>query len=108
VNVVENDYVRKVDGGYRVGGTRVSLDSVVSVFKQGLSPESIVDCYSALTLEQVYGAIAFYLRNQKEVDAYIEELDRREELAVQESRRKNGDLIARIKERARNASHISS
>lgn len=39
-------------------------------FQRGLSPESIVQSFPLLTLEQVYGAIAFYLANHSEIDAY--------------------------------------
>jgi len=60
---------RRDDEGYWVTGTRVSLDSVVYRFLEGLSPESIqADCFPALTLEQVYGAITYYLHNRAEVN----------------------------------------
>ncbi|MGF1518082.1 MAG: DUF433 domain-containing protein [Nodosilinea sp.] len=49
----------------------MSLDSVVYSFHDGLSPESIVQSFPLLTLEQVYGAITFYLANRNEVDAYL-------------------------------------
>lgn len=71
-------YVRQDEQGvYRVGDTRVMLDSVVAGFHQGLSAEAIQCQYPDLTLEQVYGAIAYYLGHQDEVDAY---LDRQEQL----------------------------
>ncbi len=67
-------YVENKEGCYRIKGTRVSLDSVVYTFRQGLSPETIAtECFPTLTLEQVYGAIAFYLANRKKVDAYLKE-----------------------------------
>jgi len=56
---------------YRVADTRVSLDSVVYAWRRGESPEGIVDSFPALTLEQVYGALAFYLANQEEIDEYL-------------------------------------
>ena len=37
----------------------------------GQSPESIVQSFPLLTLEQVYGAIAFYLANRADIDAYL-------------------------------------
>jgi hypothetical protein len=49
----------------------MSLDSIVYAFQKGLSPESIVQSFPLLTLEQVYGAIAFYLANRSEIDAYL-------------------------------------
>lgn len=63
------EYVRKIENVYRVGNTRVSLDSLVYLFREGMSAESMVESYPALTLEQVNGALAFYLGNQSEIDA---------------------------------------
>ena len=68
---MNKEYVTKTDGAYRINGTRVSLDSVVYAFLNGQSPESIVDSFPSLTLEQVYGAIAFYLANRAEIDIYL-------------------------------------
>lgn len=46
------------DGSYYIAGTRVSLDSIVRLFKNGVSPESILRSFpSAGSLEKVYGAI---------------------------------------------------
>ena len=64
-------YVEQHDGGYWITGTRVSLDSIVYAFLEGLSPESIVDNFETLTLEHVYGAIAYYLGNKATIDAYL-------------------------------------
>jgi uncharacterized protein (DUF433 family) len=65
-------YVRIDEMGvYRVGKTRVMLDSVVAAFHRGHSPETIRQQYPALTLEEVYGSIAYYLAHRAEVDAYL-------------------------------------
>ena len=64
-------YVEYRNNAYWVEGTRISLDSIVYAFQKGLSPESIVQSFPLLTLEQVYGAIAFYLANRAEIDAYL-------------------------------------
>jgi uncharacterized protein (DUF433 family) len=65
-------YVRQDESGVlRVGDTRVMLDSVVAAFHQGHSAETIAQQYPALSLEEVYGAIAYYLANQAEVDQYL-------------------------------------
>lgn len=65
------DYIEKDEGGYRVAGTRVSLDSVVYAFREGQSPENIVQSFPVLQLEQIYGAITFYLAHRPEIDAYL-------------------------------------
>ncbi len=66
-------YVEKVEGVYRLAGTRVSLDSVVQAFWRGQTAESIAQSFAVLTLEQVYGALTYYLANKPEVDAYLEQ-----------------------------------
>ena len=68
-----SEYVEQRNGGFYVAGTRVSLDSIVYSFKAGDSPETIRQNFSSLTLEQVYGAIAFYLAHEQAVDANIPE-----------------------------------
>jgi uncharacterized protein (DUF433 family) len=74
--MIANDYIEQRDGGYSIRGTRVSLDSIVYRFLEGLSPESIqADCFPALTLEQVYGAITYYLKYRADVDRYLQESD---------------------------------
>ena len=65
-------YVEERDGGYWVAGSRVSLDSIVYAFLNGQTAESIAQSYPVLTLEQVYGAIAFYLANRPAIDEYLE------------------------------------
>jgi len=73
---MEKLYVEKHDEGYWISGTRVSLDSVVLAFLQGLSPEVIAsECFPTLTLEQVYGAIAYYLAHRSEIDTYLKQAD---------------------------------
>ena len=73
---MEKVYVEARDGGYWVSGTRVSLDSVVLAFLQGLSPETIAgECFPTLTLEEVYGAIAYYLAHRTEIDPNLKQAD---------------------------------
>jgi uncharacterized protein (DUF433 family) len=69
---VSTEYVDQQDGAYRVAGTRVSLDSIVYAFISGQSAESIAQSFPVLTLEQVYGAITFYLANRDEIDRYLD------------------------------------
>jgi uncharacterized protein (DUF433 family) len=68
-------YVEQREDVYWVAGTRVSLDSIVYAFLEGQTAESIAQSFPVLTLEQVYGAITFYLANRSDIDAYL----RREE-----------------------------
>lgn len=68
---MESPYVEQREGAYRIFGTRVSLDSIVYAFLDGQSAEAIAQAFPVLTLEQVYGAIAFYLGHREQVDTYL-------------------------------------
>src|SRR5687767_5819017 len=68
---MSNSYVEVREGDYWVAGTRVSLDSVVYAFHAGQTAESIAQMFPVLTLEQVYGAVAYYLAHRVEIDNYL-------------------------------------
>lgn len=61
------------DGVVRVGGTRVTLDTVVDAFAEGLSAEEIALQYPSLQLADIYATIGYYLQNREEVEAYLED-----------------------------------
>ena len=69
------EYAGYRDGGYWIAGTRVSLDSVVYAFLEGLSPESNMESFDTLTLQEVYGALAFYLGHRDGIDTYLRQSD---------------------------------
>lgn len=58
-------------GGLKVGGTRVSLDSVVYAFNRGEDAAEIQRCFDTLSLAEVHAAIAYYLHNKADVDEYL-------------------------------------
>jgi uncharacterized protein (DUF433 family) len=72
-SATNKDYVIRDEGAYRIAGTRISLDSVIYAFRRGAAPESIQRSFPLLTLEQIYGAITFYLAHQTEIDQYLSE-----------------------------------
>lgn len=80
-------YVEDRDGGYIVSGTRVSLDSIVYAFTSGASAETIAQAFPVLTLEQVYGAITFYLAHREAVDRSTKAQQRDFDAQRHESRR---------------------
>jgi len=92
------DYIEKRDGGYWVAGTRVSLDSVVYAFLRGAAPEGIAQSYPVLSLEEVYGAIAFYLANQAEIETMLASSDREFELLRKHTREANPNLYKKLEE----------
>lgn len=94
-------YIEKLDEVYRVKGTRVALDSIIYQFRQGHSPEAIQDAFPALSLSQVYAAIAYYLDHQAELDAYLAHNEMTEAEFSREIARlfpKGAALKARIKQ----------
>ncbi len=95
------NYVEEIEGAYRVTGTRVSLDSIVYSFREGQSPESIVQSLPVLDLEQVYGAITYYLAHRSEVDAYLKQADRDYEVARQTERDADPAFYEKLEEARR-------
>jgi uncharacterized protein (DUF433 family) len=89
------EYVERRNGGLYVKGSRVSLDSIVQCFADGLSPESILAEFESLKLVQVYGVIAHYLENQPAIDAYRARQARR----FNETRRSVESLPEDLRER---------
>jgi len=57
----------------RVGGTRVTLDSLVAAFDAGATAEEIAQQYDSVILADVYSVIGYYLRHQSDVRAYLAE-----------------------------------
>ncbi len=64
---------RDKDGVFRVGGTRVRLDTVIGAFENGCLPEEILFKYPSLNLTDIYAVIAYYMQNREEVEAYLME-----------------------------------
>jgi uncharacterized protein (DUF433 family) len=74
---MHSEYVEQRDGGYYVAGVRISLDSIVYAFNRGDSPERILEEFPLLDkVSRVYGAIAFYLDHQAEIDKYLVDTER--------------------------------
>lgn len=100
---MNKQYVEKVEGVYRLAGTRVSLDSVVYAFWRGQTAESIVQSFPVLTLEQAYGALTFYLANKAEVDAYLQEAEAEYETLRQAAREQDPMFFQKLADARRRA-----
>jgi uncharacterized protein (DUF433 family) len=99
------EYIEHRSGAYFVVGTRVSLDSVVYAFFRGESPEGIAESFPALGLEQIFGALAFYMANREAVGRYLSEGEREFEAMRQQAQRDHPALYAKLAE-ARQRTHI--
>jgi uncharacterized protein (DUF433 family) len=90
------EYVEQREGGYYVAGSRVSLDSVAYAFLRGESPEGIVESFPALSLEQVFGAVAFYLAHRETIDAYLRDARAEFERMRDEARSRHPGLYSKL------------
>ena len=93
-------YVEKRNGGYWIAGKRISLDSIIYAFRRGQPPESIRRSFPLLTLEEIYGAIAFYLANQAEIDELLIQEESEFEKMRQSSQENDAEWRAKM-EKAR-------
>ena len=76
---MSKEFVERRDGSFYLIGSRVPLAHIVREFQRGESAEAIRSHYPVLSLEQVYGAITFYLGSQEDVDADISEREHEED-----------------------------
>jgi hypothetical protein len=86
----------------------VSLDSVVYAFLGGHSPESIADSFPTLSLEQVYGAITFYLSNRAGIDDYLKQGEEEFEALRHASREANPQPYKKLEEARRQSPQTHS
>jgi uncharacterized protein (DUF433 family) len=105
---MSKEYVEQRDGGYFIKGARIFLDSVVYAFPRGESPEGIADSFPALQLEDIFGALAFYMANRESVDEYLAEGRREFEGLRQRSRCGGPALYAKLAEARRMAETASA
>jgi uncharacterized protein (DUF433 family) len=104
------DYLESVGTDMiRVKGHRIGLEHIVERYQEGYSPEQIALDFPGLDLEQVYGIIAYYLRNEADVHAYIERVNARAERAYQQWAAHPSPATRRVQEiRARYQSEHSA
>ncbi len=76
------------DGVIRVGGTRVTLDTLVAAFDFGATAEEITHQYPSIALADVYSVIAYYLRHQSDVRAYLAERQKQATQVREENERR--------------------
>jgi len=69
----------------RVAKTRVTLDTVVTAFLEGCTPEEIGEQYPSLQLPDIYLVIGYYLKHRDEVHTYLAERQQRANLLQKEA-----------------------
>lgn len=73
------------DGVVRIGGTRVTLDTVIGAYRRGATAEEIAQAFDTLCLADIYAVVSYYLGHTEEVDQYLRE----REAAAERVRREN-------------------
>lgn len=58
-------------GSLIVKGTQVPLEAIVADYEDGASAEEIVDRHEELRLTDVFLVLSYYLKNRREVEAYL-------------------------------------
>jgi uncharacterized protein (DUF433 family) len=74
-----------IHGVVRVAKTRITLDTVITAFLEGCTPEEIGEQYSSLQISDIYLVIGYYLRYQEEVHTYLAERQHQSAIIQQES-----------------------
>jgi uncharacterized protein (DUF433 family) len=81
----------------RLRGTRVGIESVLYEYvHRRQTPEAIAQRFPTLTLEQVYAAILYYLRNRPQMDTYLADWLDWSYRAREEQRRDPPPLVTRL------------
>ena len=93
---MEKIYIEERNGGLYVVGKRISLDSIVYAFNRGASPESILRSFPLLTLEEIYGAVTYYLAYRTMVDEYLKRADVEFERFRKEQRLEHPEFYAKF------------
>jgi uncharacterized protein (DUF433 family) len=83
---------RDAAGALRVGHSRVLVELVIRAFQDGATPESIAQRYSTATLGDIYAVIAYYLRHQEDMEAYLAEREQIAQDMRQRIEHKQGNL----------------
>jgi uncharacterized protein (DUF433 family) len=55
----------------RIAGTRVTVGRIATLWKQGITPEQMVENWEYLSLAQIYAALAYYHANKNEIETIL-------------------------------------
>ncbi len=58
-------------GRLRIEGTRITVDRIATLYKQGQSAEGISQTYPHLSMSQIYTALAYYHANREEIESVL-------------------------------------
>lgn len=64
-------YVEARNGTLYMRGTRVQFESIIRYWQQGQTPEDLHRAFPSVRLAAIFGALAFYLDHQDEMDVFL-------------------------------------
>ncbi len=80
----------------RLKGHRVFIEDVLAHYREGFSAEQIAQELPSLSLEEIHATLAYYWRNQAEVDAYLARVTARAEDAYRRSAAEPSPIVRRL------------
>ncbi len=96
---LENNFTFLAENDIRVKGTRVGIETILYEYiHNSKTPIVIADRYYTPTLEQVYATILYYLQNQEEVGAYLDDYLKYCQTAREEYEKDPPPGVARLRE----------
>ncbi|WP_164689793.1 DUF433 domain-containing protein [Herpetosiphon llansteffanensis] len=69
---IEDFFEFREDGAIRIRGHRIDLAHILPYYHDGYSPEMISLEFPSLSLTAIYATIVYYLRNQAQLEIYLE------------------------------------
>ena len=87
-------------GTWRVSGTRVSFDVLISRYLQGDTASEIAEGFPDVPLADIHWTISYYLRHREECDEYLLRRRREADEIERQTRARfpNDDLKRRVRE----------
>jgi uncharacterized protein (DUF433 family) len=92
------------DGVVRVRQTRVTLDTLVTGFLEGATAEELAQQYRSVQLADIYSVIGYYLRQRAQVEAYLQQQQRRADRVREQNESRFDPASVRERLKARQAS----
>ena len=65
--------IRDADGFVRISGHRIGVEHIAFHYREGYSPEMLIEQYPTLSLPLIHKVIAFYLEHREAVDEMIDQ-----------------------------------
>lgn len=93
------NYVEERNGNLYIGESRVTLETIVLKWRAGDRPEQLHEGFPSVPLAAIYGAIAYYLEHQQELDRLFSENEKQYQADRAAAEAANPEFYAKMRER---------